>query len=78
MICRAARSIGCRVTKLIRAFPVERAPKRIDDAPEQTIADRNINDSPRSPHFRARAQVRVVAKQHHADFFFIEIECNTR
>ena len=78
MICGAGRSIGCRSCEITRPFPSSGRPSGSIDAPEQTVADRNINNSPRASHFRARAQMRAVAQQYNADFFFIEIEGEAR
>jgi hypothetical protein len=47
---------------------------RIDDPPQQCIADGHVHDPAGAFDFIARVQVLVVAKQYDADIVFVDIE----
>ncbi len=67
---------GAPFARLERAFAVERPTQGIDHAPEQPVADRHIRDPSGARDFIARAQVLIIAEQHHADFIRIDVEGN--
>ena len=48
----------------------------VDDSPDQPVAHRHIHDMSPALDLIARMQLPVVAKQHDADFVFIDVECD--
>ena len=57
-----------------RAVAIEWPTKRIDDAPQQTLADNHIHDPAGALDFIASVQMPIFAEQHDADFRLIDVE----
>ena len=74
MIAVAGRSIGRRSVPAIAPPAVERPAERIDNSPNQRVANDDIHNAAGAPHFIAGAELVVIAEQHDADFVFIDIE----
>ena len=78
MIAVAGRSIGRRFGPGDRASAVEGPAERIDDSPNQRVADNDIHNAAGAPYFIAGAELVVIAEQHDADFVFIDIESDAK
>ena len=57
------------------ALPIERFTERVDDTPQQPLADRHLQQLPRRVDFVAFLQLRVVAKNDDADLGLVEVQC---
>ncbi len=60
------------------SFAVEWQSERIDDTPQQPVADRHVHDPARSPDFVARVHLPVVAEHDDADLLFVYVEGDAR
>ena len=60
--------------RLHRAARIERPAERVDDAPEQCVANDHVHDAACAGHFVAGVQVRIIAKQNDANFGFVNVE----
>ena len=74
MMCGAGRSMGRRSLEATGPLPSSGRPKRVDDAPEQSVAHGHIHDPARALDFIARVQMPVFAEQHDADFVLVHVE----
>ena len=70
----AGRSMGRRSLAATGPLPSSGRPKRIDDAPQQSVAHGHVHDAARALDFIARVQMPVVAEQNHADFVLVHVE----
>ncbi len=59
-----------------RTLAVDRLPQRIDDAPEQLVADGHRDDAAGPLHHVAFLDFRVLAQEHGADAVLLEIQCD--
>ena len=57
-----------------RPVAIERPAKRVDDAPQQSVAHGHIHDPARALDFIAGVQMPVFAEQHDADFVLVHVE----
>src|SRR5712692_8059196 len=72
-----ARGVTLDRPKLVgadRALGVHRLAERVDDPTGQRLADRHLGDPVRPPDDVAFLDERVVAEQHRADLFLLEVE----
>ena len=53
---------------------IQRLAERIDDAPDQGIADGHLEDAPGGPHLVILADERVVAEDRHGDRVLFQVE----
>ena len=76
MMGGAGRSMGRRSLETTGAIAIERPAQWIDDASDQSVAHRHVHHMTPALDLIARMQLPVVAKQHDADFVFIDVECD--
>src|SRR3989449_8181213 len=72
-----ARGVTLDRPKLVgvdRALGVHRLAERVDDPTSQRLADRHLGDPVRPPDDVAFLDERVVAEEHRADLFLLEVE----
>ena len=74
MMGGAGRSMGRRSLAATAPVAIERPAKRIDDAPQQSVAHGHVHDPARALDFVAGVQMPVFAEQHDADFVLVDVE----
>jgi len=72
----AGRSTGRRLLEATGPFAIEWSPKRVDDAPQQSIAHGHVHDPARALDFSSRVEMPEFAEQNDADFIRVHIERN--
>ena len=74
MMPGALTSTRARVSALIGPLAVDRIAERVDDAAEQPLADRNLDDGARALDGLALHDLAVAAEDHDADIVAFEVE----
>ena len=73
-MCGAATFDGQALAGGHRSIAIEWPTKRVDDAPQQSVAHNHIHDPARALDFIAGVQMPVFAEQHDADFSLVHVE----